>query len=267
MGRPRRLGGHVSWAVVSVQPAVHGVALPWALPGLLLPKQSFLVLWCHSCRPLQAVPPHPCREASLRARRGTPCNHLVQDCDRLSPWDGPGPGWLCAQVAAWERPWGGWAGVPGKQSKGNLSSGGGAGARGHSRSPRALCSSTHSGLWLGQPRLYASWCSQQPWWEPQPILAGNIYGVGIVFGSLLLPNPSRSPQLDPANRAALLKSQGPRGETGRSGGCVGVLSWFGVPTLVGLLGGEQGLWMGQGSPVPSVTQRPCRTTSTQTTTT
>lgn len=56
MGWPRRLGGHVSQAVVSVQPAVHGVALPWALPGLLLPKQSFLVLWCHSCRPLQAMP-------------------------------------------------------------------------------------------------------------------------------------------------------------------------------------------------------------------
>lgn len=94
----------------------------------------------------QSPPPPPCREANLRARRGTPCNHLVWDCDGLSPWDGPGPGWLCAQVVAWERPLGGWAGVPGEQSKGNLSSGGGAGVRGHSRSPRALCRSTRSGL-------------------------------------------------------------------------------------------------------------------------
>ena len=91
-----------------------------------------------------------------------------------------------------------------------------------------------------------------------PPWLATFYGVEIVFGSPLLPNPSRSPQLDPANRAALLKSQGPRRATGRSGGCVGVPSWFGVPTPVGLLGGEQALWMGQGSPVPSVTKRPSR---------
>lgn len=30
-------------------------------------------------------------------------------------------------------------------------------------------------------------------------------------------------------------------------GAAWVLSWFGVPTPVGLLGGKQGLWMGQGS--------------------
>lgn len=44
MGLPHELGGHVSQAVVFAQPAVHRVALPWAFPGLLLHKQSFLVL-------------------------------------------------------------------------------------------------------------------------------------------------------------------------------------------------------------------------------
>lgn len=228
MGWPRRLGGHVSWAVVSVQPAVHGVALPWALPGLLLPKQSFLVLWCHSCRPLQAVPPHPCREASLRARRGTPCDHLVQDCDRLSPWNGPGPGWLWAHVVAWERPWGGWAGVPGKQSKGNLSSGGGAGARGHSRSPRALCSGTHSGLWLGQPRLYASWCSQQPWWEPQPILAGNVLWTRNRIWEPVTPKPQQKPPIGPSKPSSVVEEPGtPWGDRQVRGLCGGALLVWG----------------------------------------
>lgn len=34
---------------------------------------------------------------------------------RAWPWPA-----MSLQVAAWERPWGGWAGVPGEQSKGNL---------------------------------------------------------------------------------------------------------------------------------------------------
>lgn len=217
----------------------------WALPGgSSCPNRASLFSGATAAGPCKPCPPLPCREASLRGLGEGPHATWFQDCDRLSPWDGPGPGQLWAGGGLGERPWGGWAGVPGEQSKGNLSSGGGQEQGAILEAPETFAS-TCSGLWLEQ-QGFRPLCSQQPWWEPQPILAGNIlWSRNHIWEPRYSQSPARSPQLDPANRAALLKSQRPRRVTGRSG-VWGALLVRG-PYSGGLLGGEQGLWMGRES--------------------
>ena len=100
MGWPCGLGGHMSWAVVSAQPAVHGVAPPHPghFRGSFCTNRASLFSDATAAGPCKLPPATAIRtrEASLRARRGTPYDRLVWGCDGLRPWEGsqPGPGWL-----------------------------------------------------------------------------------------------------------------------------------------------------------------------------